>query len=167
MSQKPFENCSKPPYSDRRVLIAVHIFISVWALFKKKIVGHKSFFWSHWCPCFRFLVMSALGFKARMDPLLVCFLTCAQWIPQIHLWCDTCWPLDSQYGSQSRSLHACSRCRIPRFDWETAHTISRHTIHSATVTGFVWALLVSLKLWMHVFWSNLLGMGSNQLPLNL
>ena len=31
--------------------------------------------------------MSALGFKARVYPLLACFLTCVQWIPQIHLWC--------------------------------------------------------------------------------
>ena len=36
------------------------------------------------------LVTSTLGFKARVVPLLVCFVTCMQWIPQIHLWCDTC-----------------------------------------------------------------------------
>ena len=35
--------------------------------------------------------MSVLGFIARMDPL-----SCMQWIPQIHLWCDTCWPLARQ-----------------------------------------------------------------------
>ena len=28
-----------------------------------------------------------------MDPLLVWFVAWVQWIPQIHLWCDTCWPL--------------------------------------------------------------------------
>ena len=32
--------------------------------------GHKFFVWGHWYPCFGFLVMSALGFKARVDPLL-------------------------------------------------------------------------------------------------
>ena len=50
--------------------------------------------------------MSTLGFKARVDPLHMCFLACAQWLPQIHLWCDTCQPLGGQHGSQSRSLHA-------------------------------------------------------------
>ena len=48
--------------------------------------------------------MSPLGFKARVDPSLVCFIACMQWIPDIHLWCDTCWPLGGQHGSQSRSL---------------------------------------------------------------
>ena len=37
--------------------------------------------WGHWYHCFGFLVMSALGFKARVDPSLAC----VQWIPQIHL----------------------------------------------------------------------------------
>ena len=31
--------------------------------------------------------MSALVFKARVDPLVACFI---EWIPQLHLWCDTC-----------------------------------------------------------------------------
>ena len=76
-------------------------------LFLRKIFGgHMSFLWGHWYPCFGLLVMPALGFKARVDPLLVCFVACMQWIPQIHLWCDTCWPLDGQHGSWLRSLHA-------------------------------------------------------------
>ena len=33
------------------------------------------------------------SFKVWMDPLLVWFVAWVQWIPQIHLWCDTCWPL--------------------------------------------------------------------------
>ena len=37
-----------------------------------------------------FLVMSVLGFKAGVDLMLVCFVTCVQCIPQVHLWCDTC-----------------------------------------------------------------------------
>ena len=28
-------------------------------------------------------------FKTRVDHLLACFITCMQWIPQIHLWCNT------------------------------------------------------------------------------
>ena len=67
--------------------------------------GHNSFPWGHWCPRFGFLVMSAMGFKARVDASLMCFLTYVQWIPQIHLWWDTCWPLCSQHGSQSFLIH--------------------------------------------------------------
>ena len=44
--------------------------------------------WSYRYPCFELLVTSALGFKARVDHMLACFITSAQWIPQIHLWCD-------------------------------------------------------------------------------
>ena len=40
-------------------------------------------------PVFGLMVMYVLGLKAWVDSLLVCFLTCMQWIPQIHLWCDT------------------------------------------------------------------------------
>ena len=38
--------------------------------FLKKIGGHKSFLWGHWYPCFRLLITSALGFKARVDSLI-------------------------------------------------------------------------------------------------
>ena len=55
-------------------------------------------------PCFGLLVTSALGFKARVD--IACTLACLGAIPQIHLWCDTCRPLDGQHGGPSRSLHA-------------------------------------------------------------
>ena len=33
--------------------------------------------------------MPALGFKDRVDPSLVCFVTYMPWIPQIHLWYNT------------------------------------------------------------------------------
>ena len=52
-------------------------------------------------PCFGLLVMSVLGFKARMDPSLVCFVACMQWIPQIHLCCDTYWPICGQHDRQA------------------------------------------------------------------
>ena len=32
--------------------------------------GHKSFLWGHWYPCIRFLVMSPLGYKARVGSLI-------------------------------------------------------------------------------------------------
>ena len=42
-------------------------------------------------PVFGLLVTSALGFKAMMDPSHTWILACSKWIPQIELWCDTCW----------------------------------------------------------------------------
>ena len=60
-------------------------------------LGEQSFLWGCWYPCFGLLVMSAMGFKAREDPFLACFRL--QWIPRIHLWCDSCWPFGGQHGS--------------------------------------------------------------------
>ena len=40
--------------------------------------------------------------------LLVCFVTCVKWISKIHLWCDTCWPLDGQHGD--RALYDSRTC---------------------------------------------------------
>ena len=56
------------------------------------------FLWSHRYPCFGLLMMSALSFKVRVVSSFACFVTCVQWIPQIHLLCDTCWPLGAQHG---------------------------------------------------------------------
>ena len=36
------------------------------------------FLWRLWYPCFRFLIVSALGFRAGP-------ISCGRWIPQIHL----------------------------------------------------------------------------------
>ena len=72
---------------------------------KKYFGGHKSFFVRSLMPYFRRLVTSALGFKGRVDLSLASFLTCMQWIPQIHLWCNTCWPLSGQHGSWFFFIH--------------------------------------------------------------
>ena len=50
-----------------------------------------------------------LSWSTGVDPSLACFITCMHWIPQIHLWCDTYWPLGVQHGSctiLSTYLHA-------------------------------------------------------------
>ena len=46
---------------------------------------------------------------------LACFLACAQWIPQIHFWCDTCWLYRGQHGSQAFLIHIPADC--VRRDW--------------------------------------------------
>ena len=52
----------------------------------------QSFGWGHLIPLLcGLLVMSALGFKARICLSLLCSITCMQWFPQIYLWCNT-WP---------------------------------------------------------------------------
>ena len=103
------------------------------------------FLYDHWYPCFGLLVMSVLGFKARVDPLLVCFLTWMPWILQIHLWCNTCRRLGSQDGSWSCSLHACSRGRMLGFNQDTSHTASGRAIHSAMTSLLIsWFLKISV-----------------------
>ena len=41
-----------------------------WIFFFKNFGGHESFLWGHWYPCFKLLVMSPLGFKARVGSAL-------------------------------------------------------------------------------------------------
>ena len=50
-------------------------------LFKKQIGGHQSFLWGD--PCFGILVISAMGFKARV---LACFAFYVQRNPEFHLY---------------------------------------------------------------------------------
>ena len=58
--------------------------------------GYQSFLWGHWYSHFGLLHWFS---KPGWISLLACFITCMQQNPQIHLWCDTCWPLDGQHGS--------------------------------------------------------------------
>ena len=44
--------------------------ISIFYFFLKTFGGHESFLWGHWYPCFGLLVMSPLGFKARVGSAL-------------------------------------------------------------------------------------------------
>ena len=73
-----------------------HLTIECYYVFKI-FLKNISFLWDHWYPCFGLLEMFAMGFT--------CMLHLLQWIPQIHLWCDTCWPLGSQHGRQTFSTH--------------------------------------------------------------
>ena len=95
-------------------------------------------FW--WCP--------PLGFKARVDPSLASFVTYVPWIPEIHLWCDTCWLYRGQHGSPVTfpTCYICSRGRLLGFDKETSPIVSGHAVHSATATGSVlWTYCISIK----------------------
>ena len=64
--------------------------------------------------------MSTLGFKAREDPALACFVAFIQWIPRIQLWCNSCWPLGSQQAVELFDPHKftciCEQARDPNGD---------------------------------------------------
>ena len=47
--------------------------------------------------------------KIWWKPVLAYFVTCTQWIPQIHLWCNTCWPLGSLHDSWVIHPHTCAQ----------------------------------------------------------
>ena len=70
-------------------------------VFLKKLGGHNSYFGVHWYPYFGLLVTS-LGFKTRVDSLVEVYVL---HLPEIYLWCDTCWPLGGQHGSQADLFH--------------------------------------------------------------
>ena len=66
--------------------------------------GHKSFFVGSMIPCFGVLVMSSLRFKVRVGSLIQTWQRHTWYMfPEIHLWCDTYWPLGRQFGSPSLS----------------------------------------------------------------
>ena len=54
---------------------------------------------------FGFVVPSALSFKSRVDSPAVCFIALTQLISELHLWCNTCWPLGKQHGGWAVSIH--------------------------------------------------------------
>ena len=57
-------------------------------------------------PVFGLLVMSPLGFKARVGSLICTWQRCICYtFPEIHLWCDTFQPLGNQHGSQADLFH--------------------------------------------------------------
>ena len=49
---------------------------------------------------------------------LACFITCIQWIPQIHLWCHPWWPFDGQYGSEAFLIHVVTHVYRHWWHWD-------------------------------------------------
>ena len=74
------------------------------------------------------------GFQSQGGYCLHAFLPVHH--SQIHLWCNTCQPLEGQHGNPSCSLHASfSRGRMPGFERGICHSEHRHSSHSATAPG--------------------------------
>ena len=55
---------------ENELLCNMVLFLFFFVFLKKVFGGHMSFFRDHWDPCFGFLVMSPLGFKARVGSAL-------------------------------------------------------------------------------------------------
>ena len=92
-----------------------------------------SFLWG--LGCYGNLVMSALGFKVRMDPSRACLAACIQWIPQIHLWCNNCRPLDGPHCSKAFLIRVLVHVQQADIKW---------VAQWVTSTGF---LLTCCKYW--------------------
>ena len=76
-------------------------------------------------------MMPVLGFKARVDPLTLCSVTCTWQNPQIHLWCDT---LVGDYWHLNRGTRV-----IVKHPKPLGH---RHRFE----TGWFWQISISEKL---------------------
>ena len=81
--------------------------------FFKNFGAHISF-WGPLIPPFWTSSDIAFGFQSQSWQLYLHLAKAyMMYIPEIHLWCNTCQALDGQHGSQSLSLHACfSRGRM-------------------------------------------------------
>ena len=55
------------------------------------------------------------GFQSQGG--LACMLSCLRAIPLIHLWCDTCWPLDGLHGSLPTLTHVLAAFRRIHKHW--------------------------------------------------
>ena len=55
------------------------------------------------------------GFQSQGG--LDCMLSCLSAIPQIHLWCDTCRPLDIQHGSRATLTNILAAVRRIHKHW--------------------------------------------------
>ena len=74
-------------------------------LFKKNSGGHQSSFGMTNTPVFVFWWCLQWVSKPGCTPSLAYFVINTQQNPQIHLWCDTCWPLGSQHCSWAIPIH--------------------------------------------------------------
>ena len=118
--------------------------VCLFFFFKKKICWTHVHFWGHWYPCFELLVMSPLGFKARVGSLIQAWWRRTSYtFPEIYLWCDTCWPLGGQHGSRAVSSKpvVCQKYRncIVQVSWEIETCRFSQSWYLATsITGDRW-----------------------------
>ena len=101
-----YTKCLRQPSDNAFDSILIENNTVVQLLFLKKIWRTWVLFVGSLIPCFGLLVMSPLGFKARVGSLIRTWQRHACYMfPEIHIWCDTCWPLSVQHGSQANLFH--------------------------------------------------------------
>ena len=66
-------------------------------------------------PLFRTSGDICPGFQSQGG--LTCMLSYLRAIPQIHLWCNTCWPLDGQHGSRATLTYILAAVRPIHKHW--------------------------------------------------
>ena len=98
----------------------LHIIVTQVIFFK--IFGrHNSFLWATDTPVLDFWWCLICTWQRH-----ACYV-----IPEIHLWCNTCWPLGGQHSGQSLP-HMCVSVQV---GLETSRISVRHANHSATAIG--------------------------------
>ena len=100
--------------------------------------GHQFFFGATDTPVLDFWWHLPWVSKLGKIRSLTCFFACMQWIPQIHLWCGTCWPFGGQHGSLailSTYLHTSTGGLESRMENATA---SQHVARQTLPTELSW-----------------------------
>ena len=92
-----FSSCSNPASFHK---CSVEVNWSTWSFYIKFLDNTSPFCGTTVIPVMEFWWRLPWISKSGWNPLLACFLVCVQWIPQIHLWWDTCWLHSGQHGSQ-------------------------------------------------------------------
>ena len=107
LRETPWISCSflQSDLLTSKILCVITVSLYQTKFFFKVFVGHKSFLWRHWYHCFWWRLPRVSKLEWILS--LVCLLACAQWIPRIHLWCDTCWLYRGQHehGSCAFLIH--------------------------------------------------------------
>ena len=122
--------------------------------------GPRSILWSHWLLLFWTSCVLPHGFQIQSG-YLACTLSCLHAVI-LKVTSGATPAFSTNRGVHCISMytawqpvmfptcHICNRGRLPGFDRETSRTVSRHALHSATVTGFTcWTLFNS---WINRAW---------------
>ena len=101
--------------------------------------------------------MSPLGFKARMGSPIRTWWKCTCYtFPEIHLWCDICWPLGGQHGSRAVSftyLRAIGGTRSRELSCRRSQCEIRQTLYRLSYPGSARGKLIVLIVICHVVWT--------------
>ena len=139
----------------------------------------KNFCWTHvnflgnWYLCFRLLVISPLGFIAKVVSALfkICGGVCVTCSLKFHLWCNSSAGVYNHYSSWSLSSYACfSRGRMTDLNhrtptWEADALTTQKQWPGILLDSYVWDLnnpftikhfhlLALLSFWVKIFWEN-------------